>query len=148
MVGFKNAFVAVNPTGAIRSGRPGDRVRSSRHSSSVHALGDRDLAHVVAEARDPAVRPVEAGAGGARPGPDPRLDRRVAPVAGDDRALEPEAGGVGYVPFVNLVGRAEIIFFSVKKDESALAFWRWPWSVRWRTAPARHRRPRYRAPSR
>jgi signal peptidase I len=48
-----------------------------------------------------------------------------------DSRFEPEAGGVGYVPFVNLVGRAEIIFFSVKKDESALAFWRWPWSVRW-----------------
>ncbi len=48
-----------------------------------------------------------------------------------DSRFEPESGGVGYVPFVNLVGRAEIIFFSVKKDESALAFWRWPWSVRW-----------------
>ncbi|MEF3365675.1 signal peptidase I [Methylocystis sp. 9N] len=48
-----------------------------------------------------------------------------------DSRIGPELGGVGYVPFVNLVGRAEIIFFSVKKDESALAFWRWPWSVRW-----------------
>ena len=48
-----------------------------------------------------------------------------------DSRIAPELGGVGFVPFVNLVGRAEIIFFSVKKDESALAFWRWPWSVRW-----------------
>jgi signal peptidase I len=48
-----------------------------------------------------------------------------------DSRFAPEEGGVGYVPFVNLVGRAEIIFFSVRKDESALAFWRWPWSVRW-----------------
>jgi len=48
-----------------------------------------------------------------------------------DSRIDSELGGVGYVPFVNLVGRAEIIFFSVKKDESALAFWRWPWSVRW-----------------
>ena len=48
-----------------------------------------------------------------------------------DSRLAPELGGVGYVPFVNLVGRAEIIFFSVRKDEPALAFWRWPWSVRW-----------------
>ncbi len=48
-----------------------------------------------------------------------------------DSRIAPELGGVGFVPFVNLVGRAEIIFFSVRKDESALAFWRWPWSVRW-----------------
>jgi signal peptidase I len=48
-----------------------------------------------------------------------------------DSRIAPELGGVGFVPFVNLVGRAEIIFFSVKKDISPLAFWRWPWSVRW-----------------
>ena len=48
-----------------------------------------------------------------------------------DSRIAQDLGGVGYVPFINLVGRAEIIFFSVKKDESALAFWRWPWSVRW-----------------
>jgi len=33
-----------------------------------------------------------------------------------DSRISPELGGVGFVPFVNLVGRAEIIFFSVKKD--------------------------------
>ena len=38
---------------------------------------------------------------------------------------------VGYVPFQNLIGRAEIIFFSVGEGERAWAFWRWPWSVRW-----------------
>lgn len=48
-----------------------------------------------------------------------------------DSRVAPDLGGVGYVPFVNLVGRAEIVFFSVKKDEPALAFWRWPWTVRW-----------------
>ena len=48
-----------------------------------------------------------------------------------DSRIVPELGGVGYVPFINLVGRAEIVFFSVKRDESPLAFWRWPMSVRW-----------------
>jgi signal peptidase I len=48
-----------------------------------------------------------------------------------DSRIAPELGGVGYVPFQNLVGRAEIIFFSVQKDAAALAFWRWPWTVRW-----------------
>jgi signal peptidase I len=38
---------------------------------------------------------------------------------------------VGYIPFENIVGRAEIIFFSVNDGERAWAVWRWPWSVRW-----------------
>jgi signal peptidase I len=48
-----------------------------------------------------------------------------------DSRFAPTAGGVGYVPFENLVGRAEIIFFSVKTGEPVLAFWKWPWTVRW-----------------
>jgi len=43
----------------------------------------------------------------------------------------PPSGGVGYVPFENLVGRAEVIFFSVDEDAAAWEFWKWPWSVRW-----------------
>ncbi|HLH12645.1 MAG TPA: signal peptidase I [Methylovirgula sp.] len=41
------------------------------------------------------------------------------------------SGGVGYVPAEDLVGRAEVIFFSVKQGYPAWAFWEWPWSVRW-----------------
>ena len=38
---------------------------------------------------------------------------------------------VGYVPFENVIGRAQVIFFSVAEGESAWQIWRWPWSVRW-----------------
>jgi signal peptidase I len=38
---------------------------------------------------------------------------------------------VGYVPIDNIVGRAEIIFFSVGDGEPAWKVWRWPWDVRW-----------------
>jgi signal peptidase I len=38
---------------------------------------------------------------------------------------------VGYIPFENLLGRAEIIFFSVGEGERAWQVWRWPWAVRW-----------------
>ncbi|HVY57168.1 MAG TPA: signal peptidase I [Xanthobacteraceae bacterium] len=38
---------------------------------------------------------------------------------------------VGYVPFENIVGRAQIIFFSLHEGEHAWEIWRWPWSVRW-----------------
>ena len=46
-------------------------------------------------------------------------------------ARPPEEGGVGFVPFENFVGRAEIIFFSVDEGEAAWQFWNWPWTVRW-----------------
>jgi signal peptidase I len=48
-----------------------------------------------------------------------------------DSRVRPEVGGVGYVPFENLVGRAQIIFFSILEGESAWMVWRWPWTVRW-----------------
>src|SRR6267154_3056437 len=38
---------------------------------------------------------------------------------------------VGYVPFENLIGRAQVIFFSVIEGEQAWEVWRWPWIVRW-----------------
>jgi signal peptidase I len=38
---------------------------------------------------------------------------------------------VGYVPFDHLVGRAEIIFFSIGEGERAWMVWKWPWTVRW-----------------
>jgi signal peptidase I len=48
-----------------------------------------------------------------------------------DSRVSPTSGGVGYVPFENLVGRAQIVFFSVTTGENALEFWKWPWIVRW-----------------
>ena len=38
---------------------------------------------------------------------------------------------VGYVPFENLIGRAQIIFFSIGNGEPAWHIWSWPWAVRW-----------------
>jgi signal peptidase I len=52
----------------------------------------------------------------------------------DSREQSPRYG-VGYVPYENLVGRAEIIFFSAAVDDPN-AFrlsspWTWPWDIRW-----------------
>ncbi|HKA64446.1 MAG TPA: signal peptidase I [Methyloceanibacter sp.] len=38
---------------------------------------------------------------------------------------------VGYVPFENVVGRAQIIFFSIDEDASFWQIWKWPTDVRW-----------------
>jgi signal peptidase I len=48
-----------------------------------------------------------------------------------DSRVSAEYGGVGFVPFENLVGRAEIIFFSLGDGGSAWAVWNWPWTLRW-----------------
>ena len=45
----------------------------------------------------------------------------------DSRYLD----GVGYVPFENLVGKAQVIFFSVGEGEPLWKVWLWPWTVRW-----------------
>ena len=53
-----------------------------------------------------------------------------------DSRESPQRFGVGYVPYENLVGRAEIIFFSAAVDDPN-AFrlsspWTWPFDIRWR----------------
>jgi len=48
-----------------------------------------------------------------------------------DNSTDSRFSQVGTVPFENIVGRAQLIFFSVYEGERAWQFWRWPWSVRW-----------------
>ena len=48
-----------------------------------------------------------------------------------DNSLDSRDSSVGYVPFENFVGRAEIIFFSIDEGASAWRIWEWPWTVRW-----------------
>jgi len=38
---------------------------------------------------------------------------------------------VGYVPFENFVGRADVIFFSTDQTAGLFEFWRWPTATRW-----------------
>jgi signal peptidase I len=54
-------------------------------------------------------------------------------MMGDNRENSEDSrfADVGYVPFENLIGRAQLIYYSVGGGGSALEVWRWPWSVRW-----------------
>jgi signal peptidase I len=45
----------------------------------------------------------------------------------DSRVLS----AVGYVPYENIIGRAQIIFFSIRDGAHAWEVWRWPSTVRW-----------------
>src|ERR1700712_4185457 len=63
--------------------------------------------------------------------------RETLPNGVNYEALDLVANGfadnsqVGTVPFENIVGRAQLIFFSVYEGEQAWQFWRWPVSIRW-----------------
>jgi len=48
-----------------------------------------------------------------------------------DNSTDSRFSQVGFVPLENIVGKAQIIFFSVYEGERAWQFWRWPFAVRW-----------------
>jgi signal peptidase I len=48
-----------------------------------------------------------------------------------DSRVPPEVQGVGLVPFENLIGRAEFIFFSTDGSAGLLEFWKWPFAIRY-----------------
>ena len=47
----------------------------------------------------------------------------------DSRDQSP--GGVGYVPYENFVGRAEMVFFSIEEGTPPWQVWKWPEEARW-----------------
>ncbi|KAB1076036.1 signal peptidase I [Methylobacterium planeticum] len=55
-------------------------------------------------------------------------------MMGDNRDNSTDSrdlANVGYVPFENFVGRAEMIFFSIDEGTPAWQIWNWPAKVRW-----------------
>ena len=54
-------------------------------------------------------------------------------MMGDNRddSMDSRFPEVGYVPFENLIGRAEIVFFSLHQHARFWQFWNWPTDVRW-----------------
>jgi len=47
-----------------------------------------------------------------------------------DSRVPADQGGVGYVPFENLEGKAQVLFFSVGDGAAGWEFWRWPQTLR------------------
>ena len=55
-------------------------------------------------------------------------------MMGDNRDNSSDSrvsSSVGFVPFDHLVGRAEIIFFSIDEDTRFWQIWKWPTGIRW-----------------
>jgi len=53
-------------------------------------------------------------------------------MMGDNRDNSDDSRfSVGNVPAENLIGRANLIFFSIGNDASAWQLWRWPFDTRW-----------------
>ena len=61
---------------------------------------------------------------------DDSLDSRVFP---NDNPLMPgrHAEGVGFVPYKNLLGKAQVIFFSTNGTAALWEPWKWPWTIRY-----------------
>ena len=49
-----------------------------------------------------------------------------------DSRVPETIGGVGFVPRENLIGRAELIFFSAEESWRFLKLWEWPSKIRWK----------------
>ena len=48
-----------------------------------------------------------------------------------DRSKDSRFADVGFVPFENLIGRAEFLFFSVDQSARIWEFWKWPFAIRY-----------------
>jgi signal peptidase I len=70
-------------------------------------------------------------------GPADNTDVFVVPAGhyfmmGDNRDNSDDSrGSVGYVPAENLVGKAELLFFSTDGSAHIWEFWKWPWAIRY-----------------
>ena len=49
-----------------------------------------------------------------------------------DNSLDSRVPNVGYIPINNLIGRAEIIFFSTNGNARLWEVWKWPTAIRFR----------------
>ena len=70
-------------------------------------------------------------------GPSDNTDVYVVPsghyfMMGDNRDNSDDSrGSVGFVPAENLVGKAEVLFFSTDGSAHIWEFWKWPWAIRY-----------------
>ena len=74
-------------------------------------------------------------------GPGDNTDVYIVPpghyfMMGDNRDNSADSRtAVGYVPAENLVGKAELIFFSTNGSAQLWEFWKWPWAIRYDRIP-------------
>jgi signal peptidase I len=129
-----------NPAGMYEANDGGIRMMLARyHETLPGANGQASVTHDILKATDG----TEASR---RPGFDPNREfdpnntpEYVVPAdhvfaMGDNRDNSADSrfmNGVGFVPLENLVGRAEILFFSIDAEYPWWEIWMWPFEIRW-----------------
>jgi signal peptidase I len=66
-----------------------------------------------------------------RPGESYTVPQGYVFAMGDNRDNSQDSRVIGPIPTVNLVGRAEFIFFSVDGSAQLWEFWKWPFAIRY-----------------
>jgi signal peptidase I len=128
------------PAGTYEVTDDGIRMALARYIETLPGKDGRPgVQHYILKATDG----VDAAA---QPGFDPNreFDPNNTPVylvppghvfaMGDNRDNSADSrfmNGVGFVPVENLVGRAEILFFSINADAPWWHVWDWPFEIRW-----------------
>ncbi len=52
-------------------------------------------------------------------------------MMGDNRDNSADSRVMGFVPFENIIGRADFLFFSTNGYARLFEMWKWPWSIRY-----------------
>ncbi|OAN50862.1 S26 family signal peptidase [Paramagnetospirillum marisnigri] len=96
----------------IRAAQYIETLPNGRKHRIIEFMGDRGLADNTVEFKVPAGHYFMMG------------DNR-------DNSTDSRFADVGFVPAENLVGRAEVLFFSSDGSAALWEVWRWPWAIRY-----------------
>ncbi|MDE2006251.1 MAG: signal peptidase I [Rhodospirillales bacterium] len=114
--------VARTPDGTYQDNESGIGLVLREYTETLPPSSGRPIAHHILKATDEG----DANNTGVYTVPPGKLF-----VMGDNRDNSADSRFWGFVPMQNLVGKAELIFFSIDARHPWWQFWEWPLEIRW-----------------